>query len=121
MKTFCKDNCGYFQKSVNGGGYGCSRFDIAQRCPVAFIKGVSVTQYEICIPDGLAPIIEDCAKGCCPDPSVRLAALASWPLQEEDMLRCRAEMSDRPEPKAMVRRLDELLSKPIQIGEIREA
>jgi hypothetical protein len=114
-KSFCRENCGYFQSSKSG-GYGCDRFDIAQRCPVAFIQGVIASPYEIAIPEGLAPVVEGCAKACCPDPSVRLAALRAWPLEELDVLRRRAELSDRPEPKALVQRLDELISNPIQIG-----
>jgi hypothetical protein len=117
LKSFCKANCGYFTEGakVDGAtyGYGCRRYGSALQCPVAYVKGAFATEYEIAFREGDAPIILDCAKACCPDPSVRLAALGEWPVESLDTLRSRSALGG--EGGEMVARAEELL-KDLQIG-----
>jgi hypothetical protein len=124
MKSFCKEHCGYFSEGakVDGAtyGYGCGRYGTALHCPVSYVKNVSATEYEIGIPDGSTPIVEYCAQSCCPDPVVRLNAMADPSIESVDSLRRKAELSDRAEPKAMIDRLDAILSQPIQIGAVED-
>jgi hypothetical protein len=117
LKSFCRAHCGYFTEGAKVGGttygYGCRRYSTAAHCPVGYIKGASVSGYEITFDEGDAPIILDCAKACCPDPSVRLAALGEWPVESLDTLRSRSALGG--EGGEMVARVEELL-KDLQIG-----
>jgi hypothetical protein len=118
---FCRDHCGYFQKETGGpNSYGCSRFTVAEHCPVGMIEGAVISQYEISFEEGVPPAALVCAQACCPAPGVRLQSLTSWPVQPVDTLRGRAELSDRAEPKAMIDRLDAALNLPIQIGAVED-
>jgi hypothetical protein len=80
---------------------------------VSYVKGASATEYEIAFREGGAPIILNCAKACCPDPSVRLAALGEWPVESLDKLQSRSALGG--EGGEMVAKVEGLL-KDLQIG-----
>jgi hypothetical protein len=117
LKSFCRAYCGYFTEGskIDGStyGYGCRRYGSALQCPVAYVKDASATEYEIAFREGGAPIILNCAKACCPDPSVRLAALGEWPVESLDTLRSRSKLGG--EGGKMVAKAEGLL-KDLQIG-----
>lgn len=116
-KSFCKASCGYFTEGskIDGStyGYGCRRYSTAAHCPVGYIKGASVSEYEIAFDEGAAPVALDCAKACCPDPSVRLTALGAWPVESLERLRSRSALGD--EGGEMVEKTEKLLEN-LQIG-----
>jgi hypothetical protein len=118
LKSFCREHCGYFTEGTKSDGvtygYGCRRYRTAAYCPVGYVKGASTTEYEIAFDEGDAPIILDCAKACCPDPSVRLAALAAWPVESLEWLRSHSALGG--EGGEMATRTEALL-KDLQIGE----
>jgi hypothetical protein len=76
MENLCKKiNCCHWSEGAKQGeitvGYGCHKYSGAMFCPVAFIKKASATEYGVYAEDGVPPLVEICARACCPDPLVR--------------------------------------------------
>jgi hypothetical protein len=78
-------NCSYYRKgqqrnSLNG--YGCARYNSASTCTVSEIKGVEASEYRLTTAEDLGDTIRTAAmRATCPDPIVRLAALAEYPVE----------------------------------------
>jgi hypothetical protein len=99
MSTYsmCKKiGCGYYVAAVPGRGMGCSRFATAYQCPIAYITGLSNTEYEVFGQTSDAPVLEGMARAGCPDPSIRLTALGDWPVEAMDTLLARERLGDDP-------------------------
>lgn len=78
-------NCSYYRKGQQRDsldGYGCARYYAASTCTVGEVKGVDASEYRLTTAEDLGDKIRTAAmRATCPDPIVRLAALAEYPVE----------------------------------------